>query len=86
MKNILLCTDGSAFAENVYKYGAWFANQFHARINVLFVTDIRSQQVVSTGNFSGSLGLGASEELLMTRTVAPGPIPAESVKGIKNKV
>ncbi|MBO1055300.1 MAG: universal stress protein [Dolichospermum sp. JUN01] len=64
MKNILLCTDGSAFAENVYKYGAWFANQFHARINVLFVTDIRSQQVVSTGNFSGSLGLGASEELL----------------------
>ena len=28
----------------------------------------------------------ASEELLMTRTVAPGPIPAESVKGIKNKV
>jgi K+-sensing histidine kinase KdpD len=64
MKNILLCTDGSAFAENVYKYGAWFANQFHAKINVLFVTDIRSQKVVSTSNFSGSLGLGASEELL----------------------
>ena len=64
MKNILLCTDGSAFAENVYKYGAWFANQFHAHINVLLVTDIRSQQVASTGNFSGSIGFGASENLL----------------------
>ncbi|GAX34289.1 universal stress protein [Nodularia sp. NIES-3585] len=64
MKNILLCTDGSAFAENVYKYGAWFAIQFHAHINVLFVTDIRSQQVASTGNLSGSIGLGASEKLL----------------------
>jgi|GEM_PF-4870036 len=64
MKNILLCTDGSAYAENVYRYGAWFASQFHAKINVLFVTDIRSQKVVSTGNLSGSIGLGASEQLL----------------------
>ncbi|KZL48562.1 MULTISPECIES: universal stress protein [Cyanophyceae] len=64
MKTILLCTDGSSFAENVYRYGAWFALQFHAQINVLFVTDIRSQKVVSTGNLSGSLGLGADEELL----------------------
>jgi nucleotide-binding universal stress UspA family protein len=64
MKTILLCTDGSAFAENIYKYGAWFARQFHAHINVLFVTDIRSQQVASTGNLSGSIGLGAAENLL----------------------
>jgi len=64
MKNILLCTDGSSFAENVYKYGAWFAIQFNAQINVLFVTDIRSQKVVSTDNLSGSIGLGASEQLL----------------------
>lgn len=64
METILLCTDGSSFAENVYRYGAWFAIQFHAKINVLFVTDIRSQKVVSTGNLSGSIGLGASEQLL----------------------
>jgi nucleotide-binding universal stress UspA family protein len=64
MKTILLCTDGSSFAENVYRYGAWFAIQFPARINVLYVTDIRSQKVVSTGNFSGSIGFGASEKLL----------------------
>ncbi|MEO0933460.1 MAG: universal stress protein, partial [Cyanobacteria bacterium J06641_2] len=52
MKNILLCTDGSSFAENVYKYGAWFANQFNAQIKVISVTDIRSQKVADTGNLS----------------------------------
>jgi nucleotide-binding universal stress UspA family protein len=64
VENILLCTDGSTFAENIYKYGAWFATQFNSHINVLSVTDIRSQQVASTGNLSGSIGLGASEKLL----------------------
>jgi len=64
MKTILLCTDGSSLAENVYKYGAWFAIQLNAQINVLFVTDIRSQKVAYTGNLSGSIGLGASENLL----------------------
>ncbi|MEM8612860.1 MAG: universal stress protein [Cyanobacteria bacterium P01_H01_bin.105] len=64
MKTILLCSDGSAFADGIYRYGAWFARRFQAQTKVLFVTDIRSQKVVSTGNFSGSIGLGASEQLL----------------------
>jgi nucleotide-binding universal stress UspA family protein len=64
MKNILLCTDGSMFAEVSYKYGAWLAQKLDSQINVLSVTDIRSQQVASTGNLSGSIGLGAAEELL----------------------
>ncbi|MEL6935852.1 MAG: universal stress protein [Cyanobacteria bacterium J06607_17] len=64
MKTILLCSDGSAFAEGIYRYGAWFARKFEAQAKVLFVTDIRSQKVVSTGNFSGSIGLGASDQLL----------------------
>ncbi|ESA36771.1 universal stress protein [Leptolyngbya sp. Heron Island J] len=64
MKTILLCSDGSAFAEGIYRYGAWFAQKFQAQTKVLYVTDIRSQKVVSTGNFSGSIGLGASDQLL----------------------
>lgn len=64
MKQILLCTDGSTFAENIYRYGAWLATELGAEVNVLSVTDIRSQQVASTGNLSGSIGLGASEDLL----------------------
>ncbi|MEL6939330.1 MAG: universal stress protein [Cyanobacteria bacterium J06598_1] len=63
MKSILLCSDGSAFSEAIYRYGAWFARQFQSSAQVLFVTDIR-QKVVSTGNLSGSLGLGASEQLM----------------------
>ncbi|MEM8503198.1 MAG: universal stress protein [Cyanobacteria bacterium P01_D01_bin.1] len=63
MKTILLCSDGSAFSEGIYRYGAWFARRFQSRAKVLFVTDIR-QKVVSTGNLSGSLGLGASEQLM----------------------
>ncbi|MBE9059679.1 universal stress protein [cf. Phormidesmis sp. LEGE 11477] len=64
MKTILLCSDGSAFADSIYRYGAWFARRFQAQAKVLFVTDIRGQKVVSTGNLSGSIGLGASEQLL----------------------
>jgi len=63
MKSILLCSDGSAFAESVYRYGAWFARRFQSQAKVLFVTDIR-QKAVFTGNLSGSLGLGASDQLM----------------------
>jgi nucleotide-binding universal stress UspA family protein len=64
MKNILLCTDGSSYADNIYKYAAWIAKKLDAEINVLSVTDIRTQQAISTGNLSGSIGLGASDQLL----------------------
>jgi len=64
MKSILLCTDGSSFAEKSYDYGSWLAHRLSAEVSVLFVTDIRSKQVTSTGNLSGSIGLGASQELL----------------------
>ena len=64
MKKILLCTDGSAFSENIYRYGAWFANRLEAEVNVLCVTDIRAQQAVQTGNFSGTIGIDTSENLL----------------------
>ncbi|MEM9948178.1 MAG: universal stress protein [Cyanobacteria bacterium P01_D01_bin.36] len=64
MKSVLLCSDGSTFAEGIYRYGAWFSQRFQAQTKVLFVTDVRGQKVVSTGNLSGSIGLGASEQLL----------------------
>lgn len=64
MKKILVCTDGSPFAENSYHYAAWFATRLSAEVDVLCVTDIRSQRAVSTGNLSGSIGLDASEVLL----------------------
>ncbi|MEL6928434.1 MAG: universal stress protein [Cyanobacteria bacterium J06600_6] len=65
MKKILLCSDGSAFAENIYRYGAWFANRLQAEAaDVLCVTDIRGQQATTKTNLSGSIGIDASENLL----------------------
>ncbi|MGF1459941.1 MAG: universal stress protein [Leptolyngbyaceae cyanobacterium] len=64
MKRILICTDGSSYAQTGYQYAGWLAHRLQASVDVLFVSDIRSQQVVSTGNFSGAIGLGASRELL----------------------
>ncbi|MEC4985241.1 MAG: universal stress protein [Oscillatoria sp. PMC 1068.18] len=64
MKHILLCTDGSVFAQSSYRYAAWLAHRLNAGVDVLYVTDIRSQQAVTTQNFSGSIGIDASQELL----------------------
>ena len=64
MKKILLCSDGSAFAENTYRYGAWFARQLKVEaVDVLCVTDTRTQQAISR-NLSGSIGIDAKENLL----------------------
>ena len=64
MKRILLCTDGSVFAQSSYRYGAWFAQGLGASIDVLYVSDTRSQAMAAATNLSGSIGLGASESLL----------------------
>ncbi len=62
MKRILLCTDGSAFAQTSYPYGAWLAARLGAAIDVVYVSDDRGQTTAT--NLSGSIGLGASEALL----------------------
>ncbi|MEL6494274.1 MAG: universal stress protein [Cyanobacteria bacterium J06623_7] len=65
MKKILLCSDGSTFAENTYRYGAWFATQLEAEaVDVLCVTDLRGQQAIKRQNLSGSIGIDAKENLL----------------------
>jgi len=43
VKRILLCTDGSSFAQSSYHYTAWFALQLAARIDILYVGDRQSQ-------------------------------------------
>ena len=62
MKRILLCTDGSAFAQSSYPYGAWFASRLGATIDIVYVSDDRGKTTAT--NLSGSIGLGASEALL----------------------
>lgn len=64
MKKILLCTDGSAFAQISYEYAAWWVNRMEMAIEVLYVTDSRKQQAIQTHDFSGSLGIDSYQKLL----------------------
>lgn len=63
MEKIILCTDGSTFSETNYQYGAWFAQQCHAPIEVLYLSERRHAQR-KLKNLSGSIGFNASESLL----------------------
>ncbi len=69
MKRILLCTDGSVFSQSSYHYAAWLATRLAAAVEVLYVTDERSQAAAEARNFSGSIGVDASDALL-TKLVA----------------
>jgi nucleotide-binding universal stress UspA family protein len=64
VKKILLCTDGSLFAASSYHYAAWIATRLAAAVDVLYVTDARPKAAAKARNWSGSIGLGASESLL----------------------
>ncbi|OAB63052.1 universal stress protein [Leptolyngbya valderiana BDU 20041] len=64
MKHILLCTDGSAFAQIGYEYAAWLAQRIDGEIEVLYVTDLRKQQALQHPDYSGSIGIDAYQELL----------------------
>ena len=64
MKKILLCTDGSAYAQVSYEYAAWLAQRSSFEIEVLYVTDRRGEQAVQTPDFSGSIGINSYQQLL----------------------
>lgn len=64
MKRILVCTDGSAFAQSSYHYAAWFATRLMATVDVLYVTDERGRASAEARNFSGSIGVDAADTLL----------------------
>ncbi|MDJ0799734.1 MAG: universal stress protein [Calothrix sp. MO_167.B12] len=64
MKRILLCTDGSIFSQSSYQYGAWLATRLDAKVDVLYVSDARSQATAEASHFSGSIGVDASDVLL----------------------
>ncbi|MDJ0734531.1 MAG: universal stress protein [Nostocaceae cyanobacterium] len=64
MKNILLCTDGSNFAQIGYGYAAWIAKGMDASIEVLYVTDTSKEKAVQARDFSGRIGVGSYQKLL----------------------
>jgi nucleotide-binding universal stress UspA family protein len=56
LKNILLCTDGSPFADSAGDYAIWLAEKLHARILSLYITDIRFLEGPMLADLSGAIG------------------------------
>ncbi|HUI06007.1 MAG TPA: universal stress protein [Verrucomicrobiae bacterium] len=55
-KRILLCTDGSPNAEVAADYAIWFAKRLGARLQILYIIDIRLLEGPWMSDLSGALG------------------------------
>jgi nucleotide-binding universal stress UspA family protein len=64
MKNILICTDGSAYSEQACRYAAWLHEQTGAALSVLYVSDLRQFEIPAVADFSGSLGIQPFEGMV----------------------
>jgi len=64
MRNVLLCTDGSTFAQTIYQYAAWLGQRLAVGIEILHVTDQGHVQAIQSHDFSGNLGIDAYNMLL----------------------
>lgn len=63
MPNILVCTDGSAYAPSVYDHAAWAAQRLGASVHVLHLVDPH-HETASTSDLTGAIGLGAKSALM----------------------
>lgn len=64
MKRILVCTDGSNYAQVCCEYAAWLAGRTKADIEILYVTDLRQFEVPLMADLSGSLGIQPYQAIL----------------------
>lgn len=64
MKKLLICTDGSNYAQECCRYGAWFAKKTGAAIDILYVTDLRQFEIPAVADLSGSLGIQPYEGMI----------------------
>ncbi|MEX2381876.1 MAG: universal stress protein [Opitutales bacterium] len=57
MKKLLVCTDGSTYAQVSCEYAAWIASRTGAAVTAIYVTDLRQFEVPLITDLSGSLGI-----------------------------
>jgi len=57
MKQVLVCTDGSKYAFEALKYGAWIAEKAGGHLTALYVSDLRQFQLPAVLDLAGSLGI-----------------------------
>lgn len=64
IKNILLCTDGSSYAQEALKYAAWVARETGADVTALYVSDLRRFEMPAIMDLGGSLGIQPYQSLI----------------------
>ncbi len=64
MTNLLVCIDGSAYADHICKNAAWVAKKLKANVNLLHVLRRGSDYTPNAEDHSGSIGLGARHDLM----------------------
>ena len=64
MTKILVCIDGSAYADNICENAAWVAKRLNAEIDLLHVLRRHSDYKAPSSDHTGSIGLGARSDLL----------------------
>lgn len=63
MKAVLACLDNSLYTQSVLDHAVWAAERLGAGMELMHTLD-RHPEVAQTTNLSGSIGLGANEDLL----------------------
>jgi nucleotide-binding universal stress UspA family protein len=64
MNKLLVCTDGSQYAQVACRYAAWLAKTTNSSITALYVTDLRLFEVATVADLSGSLGIQPFEGMV----------------------
>ena len=64
MTKLLVCIDGSAYADNICTNAAWVAKRLGAEVDLLHVLRRHSDYEAPGSDHTGSIGLGARSELL----------------------
>lgn len=64
MTKLLVCIDGSAYADNICANAAWVAKRLNAEVDLLHVLRRHSDYQAPASDHTGSIGLGARSGLL----------------------
>lgn len=66
MTKLLVCIDGSGYADNICTHAAWVAKRLDAEIDLLHVLPRHSDYQAPGKDHTGAIGLGARSNLLET--------------------
>ncbi len=68
MNKLLVCIDGSSYADNLCSYAAWAAKRMNVDINLLHVLRRHSDYQASSNDHTGTIGVGSRTKLLEALT------------------